>query len=172
MAILLDENEQVTVPVSGKRVFKLDANGVPVLVMSTGAAAPTVSPATTSAAGSMSAADKTKIDGLYPISRGADLADEDATLQPFSGGFSVVVMPAATMTTDRTITLGNTDAPGAGHYWSLIIIRRDLTANQLIVKKADTTTIHTDAASPTHSRALEFVCQNGVWTVNTAWIVA
>lgn len=39
MALLLEENEQVTVPVSGKRALKLDANGNPLLVESTGAEA-------------------------------------------------------------------------------------------------------------------------------------
>lgn len=110
--------------------------------------------------------------GWVPRIKGANLTDADGTLQPFSGaGFSIVFLPPATLTADRTITLGNTSAPGAGPYWSLFIVRQDLTANQLIIKKADATTIYTDPVSPTQIRCLEFVCQAGVWSPNTAFIV-
>lgn len=111
---------------------------------------------------------------IGPITRlrGADLGDATVTIQPFSGtGFSLIYLPPNTLTADRTVTLGNTSAPGAGAYWSLFIVRQDLTANQLIIKKADTTTIYTDPASPTQVRCLEFVCQNGVWSTNTAFIL-
>lgn len=117
-------------------------------------------------------ADGTKIPAdIMSYARGADLGDADATLQPFTDNASLYVLPPNTLTANRTITFGNTSAPGAGQNWLCTILRYDRTAFTLTIKKTDTTTIYTDPISPTSSRALMFFAANGVWAVSQAWIV-
>lgn len=117
--------------------------------------------------------------GLQPVdsrllmtARGADLGDADATLQPFSTGKSLYVMPAATLTATRTFTLGNTSAPGAGVVWVIDVIRLDTSAQQIVWKRADTTTIYTDPGTPAAARHFQFICSNGVWSSNTGSLIA
>lgn len=129
--------------------------------------------ATTSLQGVQSAVDKVRADAVWQqgLRQGANLGNADATIEPFTDQKSLYVLPAATLTANRTITLGNTSAPGAGLLWFVYILRNDLTAFTLTIKKADGTTIYTDPASPTTPRILQFYCSSGVWTANTGWFV-
>lgn len=97
--------------------------------------------------------------------RGADLGDASVTIQPFTDRAWFYVLPAGTLTASRTITLGNTNFYNtAGITLWCGILRLDTSANTLVIKKADGTTIYTDPASPAQSRYLQFACDNtGVW---------
>lgn len=118
----------------------------------------------------------TALVGLMPLAarmvmpaRGTDIADADGTIQPFVDNRSLYVLPALTAT--RTITLGNTNAPGAGLTWLLDVVRLDVTANQVVWKKADTTTIYTDPGTPALARHFQFICINGVWSSNSGQLI-
>lgn len=102
------------------------------------------------------------------FNRGADLTDADTTLQPFTDRAWFYVLPAGTLTASRTFTLGNTNFYNtAGMFLWCGILRYDTSANTVVVKKADTTTIYTDPASPAAARLLVFACDaTGVWAAS------
>lgn len=69
-------------------------------------------------------------DSEPPVKAGANLADTDATIQPATDNASQYTLPAATLTMNRTLTLGTTSA------WAGLmvrIVRKDVTANTLAV---------------------------------------
>lgn len=108
---------------------------------------------------------------LTGFKRGANLGDADVTIQPFTDNCSLYVIPPNTLTANRTYTLGNTSAPGAGIIWVCTIVRYDRTAFTVTIKKADTTTIYTDPISPTRNAQFQFGCSAGVWAVSQASII-
>ena len=69
-----------------------------------------ISPASASNAGSMSAADFTKLSSFYARSS-ANLGDADVTVQPQTDLIGQYVMPAGTTTAARTITVGKASSP-------------------------------------------------------------
>src|SRR6478736_1205249 len=123
--------------------------------------------ATSSLKGAQSAADKVREDLMFAVGpkQGADLGNADVTIQPFTDKCSLYIMPAATMTTPRTITIGNTSAI-AGNLWTISIVREDLTSHALVINNAAGSPIFTFTGSPGQAVRCEFYCNSGVWTVN------
>ena len=69
-------------------------------------------------------------DSEPPVKTGANLTDADATIQPVTDKASQYTLPDATLTANRTLTLGTTSA------WAGLqvrIVRKDVTANTYAV---------------------------------------
>ncbi len=113
-----------------------------------------ISAATDSAAGSMSAADKTKLDGLIEPAVGSNLTDADATVNPASSAISASVLPASTLTANRVLTIGVSGSPATGLVYQ--VVRRDLSAHTYTVKDDAGTTLFTFAASPSGAQGASF----------------
>jgi hypothetical protein len=84
-----------------------------------------------------------------PLLKGPNLTDASATVNPGADHVSEYMMPAATMTAARTVTLGVGGTPQTALL--VTIVRRDLTANTLAIANGGTHggTLLTFAASPT-----------------------
>lgn len=126
------------------------------------AANPIIKNASSSNAGTMSAADKTKIDALIRPVRGADLTDADLTRSP---GVTVgeYVLPAATLTTNRGVTIGAAGSPKTSQ--KVRIIRKDRTANTYGVTNGGGGggLLFTFEASPTTDQVAEFFFDSTNW---------
>lgn len=125
-----------------------------------------INPATSALTGAMPITSR-----LFQPARGTNLGDATVTIQPFTDGAAVYVLPAGTLTANRTITFGNTSAPGAGVVWLCTIIRLDLSAFTIQYKRADTTNIYLDPATPAVARYHQFICNNGTWAANTGQLL-
>lgn len=93
----------------------------------------TIAPASASAAGSMSAADFTKLSNVLRPVKGALLTDANATVNP---GRLVAQywLPAGTLSTNRTLTLGTASNGGGPQTAQLVeVVRFDVTANTYAV---------------------------------------
>lgn len=112
------------------KVFELTTNA-PITVGTTplafGEANAAGALATTSAPGQMSSADKTFLDSEH-AAKGANLTDADAALILSGGAWRV--LPATTLTADRTLTINTTGAVAGSQ---MTITRLDATAHQLII---------------------------------------
>lgn len=118
-----------------------------------------IDPASASSAGSMSAADFSKLLAMYRPKQGTALTDADQTLQPFTDKASEYVQ-ATTLTANRTKTLGTTTVVTG----TLVrIVRTDTAAKTLAVVNGGTAagTLFTFDASPTEIQAATFY-YNGV----------
>lgn len=89
------------------------------------------------------------------IKGGANLTDADATIQPATDKASQYVLPAATLTTNRTVTLGTTSALTG---LMVRIVRRDRTANTLAIGA-----MFTFGASPTADMEAWFLYNGSYW---------
>lgn len=101
------------------------ANGV--VYYAIGVGQPGLGAASQSVAGFMSVADKTFEDGLH-AAKGADLTDASPTITLSQGTWRV--LPAATLSTGRTVTLGTSGASAGDQ---ITITRLDVTANTYAV---------------------------------------
>lgn len=78
---------------------------------------------------------------------GTALTDASATITPAADKASEYTLPAATLTANRTLTLGVTGSPVTG---SLVqITRRDLTAHTFLVQDDASTALFTFGSAPT-----------------------
>ncbi len=111
-----------------------------------------ISAATDSTAGSMSAADKTKLDALIEPAVGSALTDADATVNPASSAISASVLPASTLTANRVLTIGVSGSPVTNQVYQ--VIRRDLSAHTYTVKDDAGTTLYTFGASPSGAQGV------------------
>jgi len=85
---------------------------------------------------------------------GANLTDDDVSVDPGDLAISVSILPAATLEANRVLTIIDTgDAPDALLYQ---VIRYDLTANTYTVKDEDGTTLFVFGASPPVPQAATF----------------
>lgn len=118
--------------------------------------------ATTSLKGAMSAADKAKADVTYGRVRGTDLTDANITRNPgqIVGEY---VLPAATLSTNRVLTLGTTGSPKTSQ--KVWIIRKDRTANTYAVANGGGGggTLFTFDANPTTDQVAEFFWDSTNW---------
>ena len=88
----------------------------------------TIAPASGSAAGSMSAADFTKLSNVLRPAKGANLADATATVNP-GRLVSEYWLPAATLSANRTLTLGTASNGGGPQTSQLVqVVRFDIGA--------------------------------------------
>lgn len=85
---------------------------------------------------------------------GTALTDANATINPATDAASEYTLPVTTLTTARTLTLGNTGSPVTGAV--VEIVRRDLTANTYTIKDNAATTLFTFGASPSRATAASF----------------
>jgi hypothetical protein len=119
----------------------------------------TLPAATDSAAGYMSAADKAGLDSnVLPASQ--NLGDASTTVNPSSDAASQYVMPAATMTANRTVTLGTGGSPTTGLL--VQILRKDASANTLEID-GGSGALFTFGASPTAPQAATFQYSGSAW---------
>jgi hypothetical protein len=91
--------------------------------------------------------------GIQPAT-GSNLTDADATVNPASSAISASTLPVATLSANRTLTLGVSGSPVTGHIYQ--VIRRDLTARTYTVKDDAGTTLFTFASSPTTAQGATF----------------
>jgi hypothetical protein len=98
--------------------------------------------------------------GYFPA-QGSNLTDTNATINPGSDLDSQYTLPAATLSTNRTLTIGTTGTPVTGLL--VRIVRVDATGNTYAVINGGTNggTVFTFAASPTKIQAIT-VYYNGV----------
>jgi hypothetical protein len=104
-------------------------------------------------------------DNLYP---GANLTDANATINPGTDKASEYTLPASTLSTNRTLTLGTSGSPVT--YGYVLIVRRDLSANTYTVNNGGgggtgTGFSYTFPASPTTPQAAIFLYDGTNWNL-------
>lgn len=85
--------------------------------------------------------------GMDYLVKGTAIADSSITIHPGTDRVSQYVLPAATLSTDRTTTLDGGGTPTTGH--AVWLTRRDLTANTWTLADSVLGTIVVLPASPT-----------------------
>lgn len=152
-------SDEIVTPTAGEVAIGMDTAGVPVWVDSAGdahsfagdstvesvtaetanainntdPANPIILNATAAVAGTMSAANFSKLGNILRPAKGANLADANATVNP-GRLVSEYWLPAATLTTGRTLTLGTATNGGGPQTTQLVqVIRFDITANTFAV---------------------------------------
>ncbi len=91
---------------------------------------------------------------VYQPTLGSNLTDADATVSPASDEVSEYVLPAATLSANRILTLGIAGTPD--FKFVVRIIRADLTNKTYTVKNDAGTTLYTFTASPTGAVGASF----------------
>ena len=101
---------------------------------------------------------------------GTDLDDSAADIDPWTDKASLYVLPAATLTTNRSRAL--VAATGAPDGYRVTVVRRDRTANSFTVTdKASGATLFASGASPTADYAYDVVWNTANWVYGTCTIV-
>lgn len=110
----------------------------------------------------LGAASTTNLALVLKPKEGAALTDANATIQPFTDKASQYTLPASTLTTNRTLTLGTT---GVLTGTLVRIARKDLTANTYAIANGGTNggTLLTFGASPTTIEAATFFYNGTDW---------
>lgn len=103
---------------------------------------------------------------------GADLADADATIQPVSGKFGRVILPAGTLTGDRVLTLGDTGYASTDGTSLFQVIVLDTSAHTYTIKDSTGTDLYVHG-SGMPARMYQFYLSPSTahWTPNTVWWV-
>lgn len=104
--------------------------------------------------------------------RAAALTDASATKSPGTDKASQYVLPAATLTTARTLTLGTAGSPATS--LAVEVVRFDLTANTFAVINggAGAGTLLTFGASPTEAQGATFTFDGTNWSLTAFYFVA
>jgi hypothetical protein len=103
--------------------------------------------------------------GVHAELEGSALTDASTTVNPGSDAVSQYVLPAATLTTNRTLTIGTSGSPVTG---SLVrIVRQDLTGNTYAIANGGGGggTIFTFGATPTKVTALTVFFNGSDWVL-------
>ncbi len=98
---------------------------------------------------------------------GTALTDASVTVQSFTDGVSMYVLPSGTLSVNRNLTLGNTSIQN-GYY--LRIVCQGVAAHDYVIKDHAASTLVTwSTGSP--ATCFQFYSNAGAWTANTVWLV-
>lgn len=107
--------------------------------------------------------------GMYmqAFRRGANLTDADITIDPNADKCNLYVLPAGTLTGNRSVTVASTSPAGT----IVLIVVEDISANTYTIKSNAGATLWTKAASPGQAICFQVYTPGdfGNFTANTRW---